>query len=402
GPYKPGDTADLPDGWAQVLIGRGVVRRIEAENGPSPHTGGAGTDPEQFRLFLSLLPGEIRPKVWYFPVQPGNKRPDVPSGESWKDPKFRLTEEQALRRLEEGGNVGVVGLPGSLAIIDIDRDNVQRAYPLLPERLKGTLTVRTRSNGLHLYYLNNGVPNVDLGVQDVRDFLPKVDFPCPRCGASLPYDAAACECGASWGKLMEIRSDSRYVLAPGCFVPHDGGDGPYKAGVRPNLESFHGVETFPDGLYKVVVRLPPIPIGPDDLPWLKARGKGGGRPPEELELRGEYMGLPCVKMLFKTPLMFGRRIHGEKLLAIAWVLDHGGDLSGLEPIARAYRDFQDTDPEHPMPSYRETLAWARTAIRHGYTWSCSEMAKLWRESGVLPPCRACPAKGGFMEGLEGA
>ncbi|MEM2619597.1 MAG: hypothetical protein QW356_09025, partial [Candidatus Hadarchaeales archaeon] len=136
GPYKPGDTADLPDGWAQVLIGRGVVRRIEAENGPSPHTGGAGNTavvPD-----FSQVPPELRELqrwvCWKEEQPPDGKRPTKIPVAPWKgtrgavdalNPANWTTLDEALRWARaEGLGVGVVlgevGKGKILAGIDLD------------------------------------------------------------------------------------------------------------------------------------------------------------------------------------------------------------------------------------------------------------------------------------------
>jgi hypothetical protein len=82
------------------------------------------------------------------PLQAGRKEPDVPKGGSWKNQT--ISADEALRRLEEGRNVGIVGTKDTFAIFDIERENVPYANEYIPPPFRDTLIVRTRSGGLHL------------------------------------------------------------------------------------------------------------------------------------------------------------------------------------------------------------------------------------------------------------
>ena len=73
------------------------------------------TSPDQFEHFLKLLP-QIPLLI---PIIANSKKPDIPIGESWKNPKYHLTPEQAIIRLCEGKNVGVVANDW-LVIVDLD------------------------------------------------------------------------------------------------------------------------------------------------------------------------------------------------------------------------------------------------------------------------------------------
>jgi P4 family phage/plasmid primase-like protien len=136
------------------------------------------TSPDQFEQFLKILPHT--PVL--IPIISNGKKPEVQAGESWKDPKYHLTVEQAIVRLCEGKNVGVVANDW-LVIIDLDN----------PEKFKlniKTLTVETRNGKLHMYYQNAG---------DVENAVGKNSL--AKCG--------------------EARAEWQYVLAPGSFVPCD-------------------------------------------------------------------------------------------------------------------------------------------------------------------------------------
>jgi P4 family phage/plasmid primase-like protien len=136
------------------------------------------TSPIEFENFIKLLPQT----PIFIPIIPNGKKPDVPLGESWKNPQYHLTPEQALDRLKEGKNVGVVANDW-LVIIDLDN----------PEKFKlniKTLTVETRNGKLHMYFQNAG---------DVENAVGKNSL--AKCG--------------------EARAEWQYVLAPGSYVPCD-------------------------------------------------------------------------------------------------------------------------------------------------------------------------------------
>lgn len=135
----------------------------------------ARTSPGEFRRFVALLPDEL--DLWFIPVRP-NKSPDVPSGESSKDKKYRLTIREAEERIEGGGNVGLY-LRGALAVMDVD--DPERAREILGEGLfSDTLTVESRSGKPHLYFLRG---------EDI-------------VGRDIP-------------SVVELRTGWRYVLVPG-------------------------------------------------------------------------------------------------------------------------------------------------------------------------------------------
>jgi hypothetical protein len=149
------------------------------------------TDPAQFQRFLTLIPDEINPHIWFIPLGMGLKSPDIPKGESAKDEKYRLTPEKAHERIKKGINVGIYATPGGLLFLDADTD---KGNIVLPEEIRktipATLTIKTRNGGLQYYFINNGA------------FKNKVHT----------YN------GKNAG---EIRADWYYVLAPGSYVKPD-------------------------------------------------------------------------------------------------------------------------------------------------------------------------------------
>jgi len=162
------------------------------------------TNPEEFIKFLSYVPFE----PYLIPLVKNGKEPDVPFGESWKDPKYKLTGGQATERLKQDLNVGVVATEKDLVLFDFD-DPEKFVFP------KETLTVKTRNGKLHKYFLNSG---------DVKNADGKGQY--TKCG--------------------EVRANWKYVVAPGSYVPSD-------------------VEGC-DGVYHVIKERPLAPLSSEELP----------------------------------------------------------------------------------------------------------------------------------------
>jgi len=161
------------------------------------------TQPSEFIKFCSYLPKDK--KVIYIPIQENNKRPDVAKGESWKDPKYHLTQEQALARLCQGNNVGVVANDW-LCIFDLDNPD-KYTFP------KQTLTIKTRNGRLHKYFINDGSVTNSVGKNKLT------------------------ECG-------EVRADWQYVVSAGSYIPADNekGDGIYKVLFDHELATLSAIE----------------------------------------------------------------------------------------------------------------------------------------------------------------
>jgi|APHM01.1.fsa_nt_gi hypothetical protein len=161
--------------------------------------------PEEFRRFHQLLtespaaPDEYEPH--YFRVAKASKDPATQFG-SWKTPDARLTVDEAVEWMEQGGNVGLAGrgpcegcggrqseycevCEGDQledALINIDIDNDEETSPGdIPNTLRAVSRSRT---GWHAWGFNHehDVPNI----------------PTEEYG--------------------EIRTDWQYVVAPGSFV----------------------------------------------------------------------------------------------------------------------------------------------------------------------------------------
>jgi putative DNA primase/helicase len=191
---------------------------------------GDRTRPEDFKTFHGLLmagaPDGYVPH--YFKVGRRSKAPGVPKGTSWQADEARLTFDEAMRRLQNGGNVGLGALEDdTLANIDVDT-------PEHTDELRG-LQVTSRSRiGRHAPYFIEGdldVPNI---VTDDKG---------------------------------EVRTVGEYVVAPGSYVPIDDDD-------REEIREEHGrdvlesVTADPDiGVYTVEVEEPAGRLtGLDELP----------------------------------------------------------------------------------------------------------------------------------------
>ncbi|MEM4973140.1 MAG: bifunctional DNA primase/polymerase [Candidatus Hadarchaeales archaeon] len=295
------------------------------------------TDPRQFETFVNLLPREIRKMVWYIPVSKNDKFPDVPAGRSWKEE--RLTEQQALARLRVGLNVGVVATPDTLAVIDIDKENLE-VLNFIPPVLRETLTVKTRSGGLHLYYLNQGVENLDPSWSELD---PKRK-----------------------GRAMEVRANSRYVLSPGSFVPSSEGS----------------------GLYEVLIHRPPLPLSSASLSFLRGGKKEEAEP---LNLKG-FRVPPCVEYFLTFPVPDGGKSVAPKLLALAAVSLEGAP--DLEKWKQAFirAQCQGIEEERSRGRRKSIGGWLRWAARHRYPWTrnhCVAVRKYFWNLGILPPCGKC-------------
>jgi hypothetical protein len=165
----------------------------------------SGTEPapEEFRRFDQLLtnsaPDGYTPH--YFRCAPASKDPATQYG-SWKSDEARLTVEEAVEWMKEGGNVGIAGRGGcrgcgaraspfcprckgegnddQLVNVDIDDDE-----KTTPDDVPASLRARSRSRtGWHTWYF------------DESDEIP-----------NIPTD-----------EYGEVRADWQYVVAPGSFV----------------------------------------------------------------------------------------------------------------------------------------------------------------------------------------
>jgi hypothetical protein len=172
--------------------------------------------PDEFRRFHELLtdaaPEGYRP--FYFRVEKAGKAPATQYG-SWKTEDARLSVEDAVEWMRQGGNVGIAGTPDdALLNVDIDDDEATT-----PADVPTSLRVRSRSRiGWHTWYFDedNEIPNI-------------------------PTDDAG-----------EIRTSWQYVVTPGSFVASRGEEIPDEAD--------------DPGYYTLEDEEPVASIGYDELP----------------------------------------------------------------------------------------------------------------------------------------
>ena len=113
------------------------------------------TSVEEFKLFYALLKDSVdERKIKLIPIVALDKLPDVPKGKSWLDPDVLLSYDQAIQRLREGKNVGIVGnaIPNGYAIVDIDYYDDPVKGEELKTDLGPTLIIKTPNGGYHLFF----------------------------------------------------------------------------------------------------------------------------------------------------------------------------------------------------------------------------------------------------------
>ena len=172
--------------------------------------------PDEFRRFDQLLrdsaPDEYEPH--YFRVARASKNPATQYG-GWKSDEARLSVDEAVEWMKNGGNIGIAGRPDDQLInVDIDDDE-----ETTPEDVPSSLRARSRSRtGWHTWYFdeNGEIPNI-----------PTDDY-------------------------GEVRADWQYVVAPGSFVA--------------STEEGVAEDATEPGYYTVEDEDPVVSIEYDDLP----------------------------------------------------------------------------------------------------------------------------------------
>jgi P4 family phage/plasmid primase-like protien len=153
-----------------------------------------------FKKFLQRAQETSRP-LHLIRLRKQIKDPDVNEGDKLQlpdrslDPKFHLSQDDAITAIEGGYNIGIYGTTDGFCFIDIDLEDGEFVIPIdkILDFIKSqdTFTVKTRSGGYQLYFITDG----QTGNPHIR----------------YQGEADAGECRRDW----------QYVVCPGCYVPRD-------------------------------------------------------------------------------------------------------------------------------------------------------------------------------------
>lgn len=162
------------------------------------------TGPDHFHRLLERAREAGLEDLPIIEIEHGGKRPTATAGLKLEDgtlnPRFKLSPDEAIERMEAGANVGAYGSPDGLLFVDVDLTGGKLAIPaetveMMIEALD-TFTVRTRSGGYHLYFQNVGPAGEDGATRNPHIYWHGED---------------AGECRRDW----------QYVLLPGSYVDPD-------------------------------------------------------------------------------------------------------------------------------------------------------------------------------------
>lgn len=161
-----------------------------------------------FKKMYFKIPKEILSYVQIIPIRLGGKEPEVRG--SWKP--YNLTYWEIKDRLKMGKNIAVVAKHSGLMFLDLDKEDGK--FKCSSEILEicekiDTLKIRTRSGGLHLYFLNDGK-------YDTQNFLENGEH------------------------IGELRANESYVIGAGSWVHEDGVSGTYRIEQDSKIASFEG------------------------------------------------------------------------------------------------------------------------------------------------------------------
>lgn len=109
----------------------------------------------EFQKIYNKLPKDRLKNIPFIPLRSGTKIPEVIG--SWKEKQNQINMYGVKKRLNSGKNYAIVARVGGIMFLDIDAENgnvkaTQEILAQIPE----TLMVKTRSGGLHYYFLNEG------------------------------------------------------------------------------------------------------------------------------------------------------------------------------------------------------------------------------------------------------
>lgn len=258
----------------------------------------------------------------------------------WDDPKL-------LRHLTRGGNYGVIGGYGGLAVQDFDDLAVYLKF-YDTKKLEATFPiVKTGGAKRHVYGIT---PE------------PQKSFRVPQIH-------------------LEVRGIGNFVVGPNCVHP---------SGNR--YELINDVSEIP-----VVADLERVIRDTAEKKFGVAQSTPSHGSFAPIDFDGEYMSLPCVRFLLSQKLPEGgRKIHAAKMLAIAWVKDHG-TAEGFDNVARQFSSLQ-TLGDPPL-GYNEVHPWGKCVERNRLKWSCGEMVTYLRDCGIFPTCDGCKMRETKRDGV---
>lgn len=181
------------------------------------------TNYKEFQKLFNRIPKERLKYVNFITLRSGSKIPL----ERWKEEKNHLNPYQIKKHMGFGGNIAIVGRLNGLMFLDVDVMNVNVKELATID----TFTVRTRSGGLHYYFLNDGDYDNQYFVADGKE-------------------------------LGELRTNWQYVVACGSWVepeqykvicdkPLSRFEGDitkyFKKGIRPkeDIQKLHGIRGVP-------------------------------------------------------------------------------------------------------------------------------------------------------------
>ena len=89
---------------------------------------------------------------WDAKNKDGKELGKAPFEQKWQEKGYKFDDPKLLQHIKDGGNYGVIGGYGKLRILDIDDKNKVEEFT---EMFTSTLTVKTGSGGLHIYFTSD-------------------------------------------------------------------------------------------------------------------------------------------------------------------------------------------------------------------------------------------------------
>ncbi len=278
-------------------------------------------------------------------VKKGLKDP-IEVGWSTKN-NYCYNDPKLLAHLARNGNYGIVGGFGNLVVQDFDDLAVYLKF-YDTKKIEATFpTVRTGGGKRHIYCTT---PE------------PQKSFRIPQIH-------------------LEVRGVGNFVVGPNCVHP---------SGNR--YELINNVSEIP-----VVADLEGVILNTAEKRFGVAQSTPRQGASAPVDFTGEYMSLPCVRFLLSQKLPEGgRKIHAAKMMAIAWVKDHG-TAEGFDSVARQFSSLQTLG--NPPLDYKEVYPWGKCVERNRLKWSCAEIITYLRDCGIFPTCDGCKIREAKRDGV---